>query len=122
MKPREGGAERSVRFMPPYGTRRDRVVANRRAAMAQAPFPKGPGIMLRRMSSVKAVPSYNTGANASVVRGPHGNSGPRVKSGPKITGPAALEHGKLMAALNQARIARRPTGLKGYTARELNFD
>ena len=110
--------------MPPYGTRRDRVVANRCAAMAQAPFPKGPGIMLRRMSSVKAVPVHRHDpiAHATIGVVDHGKSGPRVKSGPRITGPAALEHDKLMAAINQARIARRPIGLKGEVARELRFD
>ena len=67
--------DRAKRFVPPHGTRRDRVVANRCAAMAQAPFPAGPGIMLRRMSCVKSVPSQNHGANASIsVVGP-GKSG-----------------------------------------------
>ena len=84
--------------MPPYGTRRDRVVANRCAAMAQAPFPAGPGIMLRRMSCVKSVPSQNNGANASIGVVGHGKSGPRVKSGPRLTGAAALDHGMLTSA------------------------
>jgi hypothetical protein len=78
--------------------------------------------MLRRMSCVKSVPSQNNGANASIGVVGHGKSGPRVKSGPRLTGAAALDHGMLTAALNQARVARRPIGLKGFTARELSFE